>query len=229
MAFTTLDLSKQSGVVETDNLGSGTASSSTVLYGDSTFKTAPSGGLVFLHKLTMSSTSTASFNAGDNSSAVLYDGTYKYLMWVWTFNTSADAHVKFQFSTDGGSSYACTMHNVSRVLSERDVGSTTQSTFASSSGTDSDTESNTTGFQPMTWYQTSDNAYQFHGKCELWNPQTSYPHFSVNAFYRSSGANIVNTLTHGMLGEADVDGFQIKPSTGNFASGEISMYGFKRS
>ena len=46
MPFTTLDLSKQSGVVETDNLGSGTASSSTVLFGDQTFKTAPSGTLV---------------------------------------------------------------------------------------------------------------------------------------------------------------------------------------
>ena len=189
---------------------------------------AGGGDLVFLHKLTMSSTSTASFNAGDNSSAVLFDGTYKYLMWIWTFNTSADAHVEFQFSTDGGSSYACTMHAASRVLAERDVGAGTQNTFASSAGTDSDTVSNATGFQKMTWYQTTDDAFQFHGKCELWNPQTSYPHFNVNAYYRSSGANIVNTLTHGMLSDADVDGFQIKPSTGNFASGEIAMYGFKR-
>ena len=185
-------------------------------------------GLKRLHKLTASSSSTLSFDAGDNSGAVLYDGTYKYLMWIWTFNTSADTHVRFQFSTDGGSSYACTMHAVSRVLAERDVGAATQNTFGSSAGTDSDTVSNATSFQPMTWYQTSDNAFQFHGKCELWNPQTSYPHFNVNAFYRSSGANIVNTQTHGMLSDADVDGFQIKPDSGNFASGEIAMYGLLR-
>jgi hypothetical protein len=189
---------------------------------------AGGGDLVLLHKLTASSSSTLSFDAGDNSSAVLYDGTYKYLMWTWSLVTSADSHVRFQFSTDGGSSYACTMHAASRVLAERDVGAGTQNTFGSSAGTDSDTVSNATDFQPITWYQTTNSAHLFHGKCELWNPQTSYPHFCVNAFYRSSGANIVNTMTHGMLSDADVDGFQIKPDSGNFSSGEIAMYGFKR-
>ncbi len=42
--------SKLTGVVPTANLGSGTASSSTVLYGDQTFKTAPSGGLTFIKR-----------------------------------------------------------------------------------------------------------------------------------------------------------------------------------
>jgi|9_EtaG_2_1085328.scaffolds.fasta_scaffold15768_1 hypothetical protein len=185
-------------------------------------------GLKRLHKLTASSSSTLSFDAGDNSGAVLYDGTYKYLMWTWSLVTSADSHVRFQFSTDGGSSYECTMHAASRVLAERDVGAGTQNTFDSSAGTDSDTISNNTGFQAMTWYQTTNSAHLFHGKCELWNPQTSYPHFNVNAFYRSSGANIVNTLTHGMLSDADVDGFQMKTDSGNFGSGEIAMYGLLR-
>ena len=186
-----------------------------------------STGLKRLHKLTASSSSTLSFDAGDNSGAVLYDGTYKYLMWTWTLNTSADTHVKFQFSTDGGSSYACTMHAASRVLSEKDVGKASGGTLGQNS-TDSDTISNATDFQSMTWYSTTDNAFQFHGKCELWNPQTSYPHFSVNAFYRSSSSFIVNSFTHGMLSDADVDGFQIKPGSGNFASGEIAMYGLLR-
>jgi len=58
MPFSTIDLSKQSGVVETDNLGSGTASSSTVLFGDQTFKTAPSGGLVPIRQSSGSSNTT---------------------------------------------------------------------------------------------------------------------------------------------------------------------------
>jgi len=47
--------SKLTGVVPTANLGSGTASSSTVLFGDQTFKTAPSGTLVPLAQIESSS------------------------------------------------------------------------------------------------------------------------------------------------------------------------------
>ncbi|BAQ85405.1 hypothetical protein [uncultured Mediterranean phage uvMED] len=50
--------SKLTGVVPTANLGSGTASSSTVLFGDQTFKTAPSGGLVPIRQSSGSSNTT---------------------------------------------------------------------------------------------------------------------------------------------------------------------------
>ena len=62
----------------------------------------------------------------------------------------------------------------------------------------------------------------------MWNPQTSYPHWNARAYYTSSGARIVNTQTHGWCNESDIDGFQIKPSSGNFQGGEINMYGYKR-
>jgi hypothetical protein len=51
MAIDKIDVTKGiTGVLPTANLGSGTASSSTVLYGDQTFKTAPSGGLTFIKR-----------------------------------------------------------------------------------------------------------------------------------------------------------------------------------
>ena len=80
-------------------------------------------------------------------------------------------------------------------------------------------------------YQTTAGGYKFHGKLELWNPQTTFPHWNAEAYYASSGNNIVNTKTHGWInndGGGDIDGFQLKPSTGNFDDGQIAMYGFKR-
>jgi len=185
-------------------------------------------GLKRLHKLTMSSSSTASFAAGDNSGAVLFDGTYKYLLWVWTLNVSADNHVQFQWSTDGGSSYGVNIACSSWVSAEHVGGTGSGHTFDSSSGTDGDTQSGASGFQNMTWYQTAESGYQFHGTMELWNPQASYPSWNARAYYTSSGARIVNTQTHGWCNESDIDGFRIQPAAGNFASGEISMYGLLR-
>ena len=64
--ITGLSSSKLSGVVPTANLGSGTASSSTVLYGDQTFKTAPSGALNFITEASSSS----------NHSEVVFDNCF---------------------------------------------------------------------------------------------------------------------------------------------------------
>ena len=58
-----------SGTVPTARLGSGTASSSTVLYGDQTYKTEPSGGLVLqvINKIDDTYQATASSTFADTS------------------------------------------------------------------------------------------------------------------------------------------------------------------
>jgi hypothetical protein len=63
-----------SGTVPTARLGNGTASSSTVLFGDQTFKTAPSGALEYLQGSESTSTSTilAQNSFVDNSKYVGY-------------------------------------------------------------------------------------------------------------------------------------------------------------
>jgi hypothetical protein len=95
MVFTTLDLSKQSGVVETDNLGSGTASSSTVLFGDQTFKTAPSGELVRI-------TSQAFPNANNFTIDNIFSSSYvNYIMMINMLNTDADDSLDFVFVKSG--------------------------------------------------------------------------------------------------------------------------------
>ncbi|MDC0624182.1 hypothetical protein OAP76_00805 [Alphaproteobacteria bacterium] len=96
MVFTTLDLSKQSGVVETDNLGSGTASSSTVLFGDQTFKTAPSGSHVLLAQVE-STTNDGTIGVSDKFSTT-YDFYKFYLMWK---QTADDSDTRFRWLTSG--------------------------------------------------------------------------------------------------------------------------------
>jgi hypothetical protein len=187
-------------------------------------------GLVLLKEYSLSSGSTVSFVNGTDG-VDLGTGTYRYLVWIWSCSTSAACHMEFQFSQDAGSNYNSNISCASRVLAERNVGADTQNTFASSAGTDGDTVSNATDFQKMTWYQTTAGGYKFHGKLELWNPQTTFPHWNAEAYYASSGNNIVNTKTHGWInndGGGDIDGFQLKPSTGNFDDGQIAMYGYRR-
>jgi len=100
--------SKITGVVPSANLGSGTASSSTILYGDSTYKAEPGGGKV-LQIVQMAKTDTTSINGtsyGDitglslaitptaASSKILLTGNINY-------GFQNDGWLKFQVDIDG--------------------------------------------------------------------------------------------------------------------------------
>ena len=106
MAIDKIDVTKGiTGVLPTANLGSGTASSSTVLYGDQTYKTAPSGGLV----LTGSSVSTTAASAITITNC--FSATYQNYLVTGSMIPSTDgSNLRFRLH-DGsnplsGSSYA---------------------------------------------------------------------------------------------------------------------------
>ena len=91
--ITGLSSSKLTGVVPTANLGSGTASSSTVLFGDQTFKTAPSGAMTLIAR---NSGSSAIGNIGlDNVFSDTYD-YYKIYMWVNAVASGGDLYWRFR-------------------------------------------------------------------------------------------------------------------------------------
>ena len=98
--------SKLTGVVPTANLGSGTASSSTVLYGDQTYKTAPSGGLV---PITQASGSSGTDNVIVNN---WISSTYENYVMYYAINmvsTSADLKMTLYDSSgnlSSGNNYA---------------------------------------------------------------------------------------------------------------------------
>ena len=84
------------GLVPTARLGSGTASSSTILYGDQTFKTAPSGGLV---KLAQAKGTSAVTNIVHDS---IFSTTYDFYKIIGYTNASAiNGDLRFRFRSGG--------------------------------------------------------------------------------------------------------------------------------
>jgi len=142
MAIDKIDVTKGiTGVLPTANLGSGTASSSTVLYGDQTYKTAPSGGLVFINEVTASS---------DVGSVILdnvFTSTYQNYLLIGEM-TPADNNVeaRFLFRTGGssGSDLTGSQYAYSFVLGKADVSTynSTQATGAASCGFAPDVNNN---------------------------------------------------------------------------------------
>jgi len=95
--------SKLTGVVPTARLGTGTASSSTVLYGDQTFKTAPSGTHVLLDDTYISS-STATITY---SSSLITDTYEQYIITgsAIQMGSNSNGNLFISLSDDNGSSY----------------------------------------------------------------------------------------------------------------------------
>ena len=83
-----------SGTVPTARLGTGTASSSTVLYGDQTYKAEPTGGLVYVGGLV--STSATAYYQVDN----VFTATYsRYLVTFRVIPVTTGAGIDLQFRT----------------------------------------------------------------------------------------------------------------------------------
>jgi hypothetical protein len=85
-----------SGTIATARLGSGTASSSTVLFGDQTFKTAPSGAMTLIAR---NSGSSAIGNIGlDN----IFSDTYDYYkIYAWINAQDDEGELRFRFRKAG--------------------------------------------------------------------------------------------------------------------------------
>ena len=85
-----------SGTVPTARLGTGTASSSTVLYGDQTYKAEPGGGKL---ELISSGNSSSLYHDFDIFDSTLYDAYYVVLTEVLGLD---DETLAFQFRDSGG-------------------------------------------------------------------------------------------------------------------------------
>ena len=92
--------SKLTGTIATARLGSGTASSSTVLYGDQTYKAAPSGGLTLLSMVDQDLGSSLKLQFTQ-----VFSSDYDYYKVMGSFNLgSASAHsVEFRFLNSSNS------------------------------------------------------------------------------------------------------------------------------
>ena len=179
------------------------------------------GSMTFIKKLTASSSATLSFV--DGSDGVVLDDTYKeYVFYCIDIHPSTNASLRFQVSTDGGSSYSTTTtstifrayHNEAGTGTAlaydggQAQGTSTQEIINAAIGTDND--------------QT--------GVCELkiFNPSstTFVKHYTAVSNGLQFNDYTINSFTAGYFNTTSaVDAVQFSMSSGNIDAGDICLYG----
>jgi hypothetical protein len=182
------------------------------------------GSMVFIKKLTASSSSTLSFV--DGASSVVLDNTYKE--YLFTFNNlhpSASGGVRptFQLSTDGGSNYNTTMTTTSfRALhAEND----SAANLAYDTGSD---QAQGTAFQMIGTDIGNGNDESCSGTLHLFNPSstTFVKHFIARSNGVNTGTYSLDTYVAGYGNTTSaVDAVQFKFGSGNIDAGDICLYG----
>ena len=180
----------------------------------------PTGSLTLLSTQTASASATISFTSGIDST---YDS---YVFKFINMHPSAEQNqLTFNLSTDSGSNY-----NVTKT-------STYFRTYHSESGGAGDLSydgggdlAQSTNYQWLTRYQSSDNDHASNGYLHLFNPSstTFVKHFTAR-FGETHTAHLAQEIYIAGYGNTTsaVDAIQFKFSSGNIDSGVIKLYGIK--
>ena len=210
------------GLVPTARLGSGTASSSTVLYGDQTYKAEPSGGLVY----TGGSSSTS--EVGDLTADNVFNSTYQNYLIVYgatvisgSNNTKLQAQVRHGGTTVTASDYA----SVSVFV---DTTTTAGGNNVSSTNGNS-VDRITLGADAMS---NSANLKTCVGTLYCFDMNASDEHkMFVNDTTNLSWAADFQRGTSGHAYKADqaIDGFKFFANSGNLRCGYFRVYGIVNS
>jgi len=188
----------------------------------SAFGSLSGGSMVFIKKLTASSSSTLSFV--DGSSDVVLDDTYKE--YVFTFKdihpATDGANLTFQGNVAGGADYNETITStyVNAYHTEADA-----SALQYYTGGD---QAQGTSFNIALSFIGNDNDQSGCGYMHLFNPSstTFVKHFIINGhiYYNSDGAN-QNLIAGYFNTTSAIDEIQFKMSSGNIDAGDICLYG----
>ena len=192
-----------------------------------TFGSLNAGAMVFIKKLTASSSSTLSFVNG-SSSAVL-DSTYKE--YLFTFKdihpATNGASLQFNMSADSGSNYNVTKTSNSFRAFQNEAGSSTALAYFAANDL-----AQGTGYQTLFAATGTDNDQSASGCMYLFNPSstTFVKHFlAQNSTYSHNEFNY-NEFTAGYFNTTSaIDEIQFKMSGGNIDAGTFKLYGLKDS
>jgi hypothetical protein len=191
----------------------------------SAFGSLNTGSMVFIKKLTASSSATLSFV--DGASSVVLDNTYKE--YLFTFNSihpgTDSQHLSFQGSTNTGSSY----------------GVTTTSTLFRGYHNEGDTATGVayrgdydvaqgTGFIPLADGDSTgaDNDQTVSGYIHLFNPSsTTFVKHFISRFseYHQADYSIDGYVAGYFNTTSAIDAIQFKMGSGNIDAGDICLYG----
>ena len=187
------------------------------------FGSLNTGSMVFIKKLTASSSATLSFV--DGASSVVLDNTYKE--YLFTFNNihPATNNTQFQFqgSTDSGSNYNVTMTTTFFQAQHSEAGSGTALSYKT--GAD---QAQGTSFQQLSADVGNENDECFSGKLRLFNPSstTFVKHFISRCSTYAGIDYMVDTYAAGYFNTTSaIDAAQFKMSSGNIDAGDICLYG----
>ena len=189
------------------------------------FGSLNTGSMVFIKKLTASSSSTLSFV--DGSSDVTLDSTFKeYLFTFKDIHPATDnVHFTFQGNAAGGSGFNETITSSTFYYQNDEGDSDTE--LAYEAGSD---QAQGTAFQRLGHSVGNDNDQCIVGSLHLFNPSstTFVKHFiGVTNIYHTSNYS-VGLRTGGYFNTTSaIDEIQFKFSSGNIDAGDICLYGIK--
>jgi hypothetical protein len=188
-----------------------------------TFGSVNAGSMVFIKKLTASSSATLSFV--DGSSDVVLDNTYKE--YVFTFKdihpATDQVYLQFQGNAAGGSGYNETITSSSFRSQHSEDGSAGEVGYK----TDGD-QAQGTGFQYISRSVGNDNDQTIAGYLHLFNPSstTFVKHFIARTNVYLHVDYSQDTFTGGYFNTTSaIDEIQFKMSSGNIDAGDICLYG----
>jgi len=190
----------------------------------SAFGSVSGGSMVFIKKLTASSSGTLSFVNG--ASSVVLDSTYKE--YLFTFKNihpaTGSTHFQFNLSADGGSNYNVTKTTTYIYATHKEDGAATN--LAYSTGSDL---AQGTGFQKIGDGIGNSNDECASGTLTLFNPSstTFVKHFiaNLNYLYQSPAYTQESFVAGYGNTTSAVNAIQFKMSSGNIDAGDICLYG----
>jgi len=180
------------------------------------------GSIIFIKKLTASSSATLSFV--DGTSDVVLDDTYKE--YLFTFNNihpaTDTAFLSFNMSTDAGSNYNVTKTTTYFQAKHDEADSNTGLSYNTSYDL-----AQSTGFQNISSSIGNGNDECGSGYLHLFNPSSSFvKHFIARTsnYHDSNFIFDIYTAGYGNTTSA-IDAVQFKMSSGNIDAGDICLYG----
>jgi hypothetical protein len=181
------------------------------------------GSMVFIKKLTASSSATLSFV--DGTSDVVLDNTYKeYLFTFKDMHPATDSvDLSFQGNVAGGSGYNETITStLFRAYHGDDDGGAAVAYYASLD------QAQGTGFQALCENIGNDNDSQLSGYLHLFNPSSTVfvKHFiSRTVIHAESDYAVENYIAGYFNTTSAIDEIQFKMDSGNIDAGDICLYG----
>ena len=189
-----------------------------------TFGSLNTGSMVFIKKLTASSSANLSFVNG--SSDVVLDSTYKE--YLFTFNNihpASASFFQFNMSVDGGSNYNVTKTTTIFIAAHKEDTDGTDFTYRTAQDL-----AQSTDYQKLLSYGDvgADNDQSLSGYLQLFNPSstTFVKHFMARTSDSDATDYQIDSYIAGYGNTTSaVNAINFQMSSGNIDSGDICLYG----